>query len=195
MGRNGFTLVELLIAGAIFITVVAVMCGLYVTGLDISATARCQAELQARSRAALSEIVNELMCATRTSAENPSPNAFIPAKPGNTSIGFYLPNRDQGGDIIVDSQGRISWNSDSPVDEIKYEYVPSHGALRRTWMDNDNQKARVLASDVSAAEFEDITIDNTLAINEVRVTLSLTKATRSGRRIMVTRKALVVLRN
>ena len=184
----GFTLVEVLVASAIFIAALTVMYGIYFSGLDIYNTANYQADLQAQARIALNSMSYELRNATRTSTQNPSPNLSIPSTPNNKSTKFYLPAKDINGRIVTDSGGDIVWDKNNPID---YQYIPGQKVLRR--LENGEQK--ILAQDVSGIQFIDANIDYALSIYELKIILTLNKTTPEKRNISVTSSAIVRLRN
>jgi len=186
--KSGFTLVEIIIAASIFVIAIGMMYGVYISGVDIYDIARYQAELQAQARYALNYMVSELLNATRTSTQDPSPNLSIPSKPNNKSIHFRLPEDKDGDGLITDSDGNIEWNTNDPID---YQYIPGQKVLRRL----EKGEQIILARDVEGVQFIDIDIDSTLGINELKIILTLTKTTPRGRDVSVTLCGIVRLRN
>ena len=184
----GFTLVEILVASAIFIATLGIIYGIYFSGLDIWEIGRYQAELQAQARIALNNMVSELRNATRTSTQNPSPNLSIPSTPNNKNIYFYLPEDKNNDGLITDSDGNIEWNTNNL---IEYQYIPGQKVLRR--LEKDVQT--ILAQDVTDVQFIDIDIDPTLFINELRIILTLGKTTPRQRNISITLSSTIALRN
>ena len=186
--KRGFTLVEALVASSIFLVILSIMYGIYASGLDIWGTGRYKAELQAAARLALERMVSELRQTTRTSTQNPSPNLTIPSVPNNKQVLFYLPQDKNGDGYITDANGNVEWDTNS---QIRYRYVPGQKELRR----DVGGEHIVLAQDVLDVQFFDITVDPTLAIDEVRINLTLEKMTPRQRRISVTLSSVVALRN
>lgn len=188
-GNNrGFTLTEILVASAIFVLVLSVLYGIYFSGLDIWDTAKLKTDLQAQARAALTFMVSELRNATRTSTQNPSPNAVIASAPNNKDIQFYLPADKDGNGKITDADGIIEWNTN---DTIQYQYIPGLKIIRRL----EKGAQMVLAQDVSDVQFIDINIDPSLNINEIKIILTVNKMTAKQRSVSITLSSIVRLRN
>lgn len=186
--KTGLTMIEVLLTAIIFIIVLEVMYGIYFSGLDIWETARFKAEIQSEARSALNYMISELRNATRTSTQNPSPNLSIPSTPNNKSIMFYLPKDKDGDGLVTDSDGDIEWATNNQID---YQYIPGQKELRR--LEKGEQK--IIAEDVSGVQFIDIDIDPTLAINELKVILTLERNTPKQRNISTTLSFIVALRN
>ena len=186
--NSGFTLVEILVASAIFVVMLGIMYGIYISGLDVYGTGSYQVDLQAQARLALNYMVLELRNATRTSAQNPSPNLSIPSVPNNKQIHFYLPQDKDGDGLITDANGEIEWDTNNQID---YQFIPSQKILRR--LEKGDQK--IFASDVSDVQFMDINIDHTLSIGELKIILTLSKTTPRHRNISITLSSNVALRN
>jgi type II secretory pathway pseudopilin PulG len=185
---QALTLVEVLIASGIFIVILGIIYAIHLSGMDIWETGRTQADLQARARLALNNMVSELRSATRSSAQAPSPNLFIPASPNNDEVTFCLPRDLDGDGLITDENGDIEWETGNPV---QYQYIPAQNEIRRL----DNAGATILARNVADVRFFDINIDPTLAIDEVRMILTLNKATLKRRNITITLSTIAALRN
>ena len=186
--NSGLTLVEVLMASAIFVVLAALLYGVYFSGLDIWETARFQADLQAQARLALNFMVSELRNATRTSTQNPSPNLSIPSTPNNKQIHFYLPEDKDKNGLITDANGSIEWATNNQID---YQFIPGQHLLRRL----EKGEKKILAEDVADLQFIDIGIDPTLAVNELKIILTLNTTTPRQRMISVTLSAVVALRN
>ncbi|MFH1678399.1 MAG: hypothetical protein ABH914_02135, partial [Candidatus Omnitrophota bacterium] len=147
-----------------------------------------QADLQAQARNALRYMVTELRNATRTSTQNPSPNLSIPSEPNNKQIQFYLPeDKDENG-LITDANGQIEWGTSNM---IHYQYIPGQKELRR--LEKGEQK--IFARNISDVQFIDINIDSSLAIDELKIVLTLGKVTKKNRNLSVTLTSIVALRN
>jgi prepilin-type N-terminal cleavage/methylation domain-containing protein len=184
----GFTLVEILVVSAIFIAMLGVMYGIYISGLEVFETGSYQADLQAQARIAITYMVSELRNATRTSTQNPSPNLSIPSEPNNKQVYFYLPEDKDHDGLITDANGQIEWDTNN---QIRYQFIPGQKILRR--LEKGNQK--IFASDVSDVQFMDTDIDHSLSINELRIILTLSKTTPRHRNITVALSSIVALRN
>jgi type II secretory pathway pseudopilin PulG len=190
--RPGFTVIELIVAGGIFATVMAIMYGLYVTSLDASLTARTQSELQSNARAALSSMIQE--------RESGSPAYFqglryqsilhvsIPSQPNNTSITFYPPTINSDGDFAS------PWDT-SANNTIRFEYNAFEKTVKRVWTESSEERSEIMARDVSSLLFKDISMDSTLGIDQISISLTLNKVTRNNRSVTVTSTAIVTLRN
>jgi len=184
----GFTLVEILVVSVIFIVVLGIMYGIYISGLDVYETGSYQADLQAQARIALNYMVSELRNATRISIQNPSPNLSIPSVPNNKQIYFYLPEDKDHDGLITDANGQIEWDTNN---KIHYQYIPGQKIIRRL----EKGKEIIFARDVSDVQFIDIDIDHALSINELKIILTLNKITPRHRNISVTLTSIVALRN
>lgn len=187
--RNvGFTLVEVLFASAISIMVLGIMYGSYISSFETVEIASEQADLQAQARIALRYMISELRNATRTSTQNPSPNLSIPSEPNNKQIQFYLPeDKDEDG-LITDANGQIEWGTNNM---IRYQYIPGQKELRRL----EKGEHKIFARNVSDVQFIDIDIDSSLAIDELKIVLTLGKTTKKNRNLSVTLTSIVALRN
>ncbi|MFC1703354.1 PilW family protein [Candidatus Omnitrophota bacterium] len=185
---SGFSLMEILVASAILALVMGALSSIYISGLDVWESGTNQADLQAQARAALNYMVAELRNATRTSSQNPSPNLSIPSVPNNKQIHFYLPGDKDDDGFLTDANGDIEWVTNS---QIHYQYIPGQKMLRRSVGGNH----RIFATDVSDVEFEDITVDPTLALNELRIILTISKTTKKQKTAEITVSSIVALRN
>lgn len=186
--NKGFTLVEVLFASAISIVVLGIMYGIYISSFEVLDIATEQADLQAQARIALRYMVSELRNATRTSTQNPSPNLSIPSEPNNKQIQFYLPEyKDEDGSITVEND-QIEWGTNNM---IHYQYIPGQKELRRL----EKGEHKIFARNVTDVQFIDIDIDSSLAIDELKVVLTLGKTTKKNRNLSVTLTSIVALRN
>ena len=187
--RSGFVLTELLIATGIFLAIAAVVYGTYIQGMDISNTTQIEAELNSQAKNALTRMVEELRSATRTSAQNPSPNANIVTGPNQRAIHFNLPADEDDDGLLTDEDGVIEWDTNN---QIKFEFIRGQRDLRR----HEKGDSVVFAEEVSDVEFDDVTTDSSLGITEIRITLTLSRDAANLRNpIAVTRTAVVSLRN
>ncbi|MFC1658578.1 PilW family protein [Candidatus Omnitrophota bacterium] len=185
---KGFTLAEVLVAFAIFIAMLALIYGMFYSGLDIWGTAKTHAELQAKARIALNLMVSELRNATRTSVQNPSPNLSVPPMPNNSEIAFYLPQDLDGDGLVTDANGEIEWDTDN---QIRYQFIPDESQIRRL----DNSGWTIFARDVADLRFLDMGIDPALSLDAVRINLSLKETTEKQRDITIRLSSIVALRN
>jgi type II secretory pathway component PulJ len=186
--HSGFTLVEVLFASAISIIALGIMYGVYISSFETWDIAIEQIDLQAQARNTLRYIITELRNATRTSTQNPSPNLSIPSEPNNKQIQFYLPiDKDEDG-LITDTNGQIEWGTSN---KIHYQYIPGLKELRRL----EKGEHKVFSSNVSDVQFIDIDIDPSLAIDELKIVLTLGKVTKKHRNLSVTLTSIVALRN
>ena len=185
--RQGFTLVETVVTGTILLSMSLVVT-LWLRGaLDVSSVSMTQSEMRVSAQQAMNRIVFELMSGSRTAPASP-PNATIPAAPGNITMTFYLPTDLDGNGTIIDATGNTEWDL---VNAIQYVYVPAQRQLQR--VQGGNQV--VLANDVQAVTFEDVNIDPTLSINEVKTTMTVQRTTPQGRTVSATVVEIVKLRN
>ena len=83
-GKDGFTLVEVLIATFIFLILSTIMLLFFMQGSNTSLMVSSQSDLRSIGRNALDYMTQE-MRSTSVS------NVIIPAAPNNTSITFFIP--------------------------------------------------------------------------------------------------------
>jgi len=188
MDRRGFTLIEILVASIILTIISAVVFGVYIAGTDLWDVTRLQADLQAQARQVLDSMTSELRSATRTSTQIPSPNLSIPAVPNNNSITFYLPGDNDGDGLITDANGDIEWDTGNP---ISYQFDTGQEIIKRL----ESGQETILAQFVSSVQFQDITIDPMLFLDEVKIDLTLNKSTPKQRDISITASAVINFRN
>ncbi|MCM8788083.1 MAG: hypothetical protein NC935_08575 [Candidatus Omnitrophica bacterium] len=186
--KNSLSLIEVVISSGIIITIFFLVYNWYFSTTNLTETTKIKTELQAKARYAMQFMINELKNTTRTSTQNPSPNLVIPSKPNNKSVHFYLPKKDSKGDINLTDDNNIEWDSDN---QIKYEYIPGQKILRR--LEKGNQK--ILANYVTDVQFIDHNIESSLALNEVKIILTLSKETKKNRNVELTLTGIVNLRN
>ncbi len=186
--KRGFTLIEVLVASSIFVVVLGMIYSSYRAGLDLWENAESTTDLESQARQAMTFMVSELRNATRTSTQNPSPNANITSGPNLKQIDFVLPEDANGDGYITDSNGAIEWDTNT---HIQYKFIPGQHYLRR----QEPGQQRVLAYNVSDVQFFDITSDATLALNEIKIVLTLSKTTPRGHTLTFTLTSVVKLRN
>ncbi|MBN1913244.1 MAG: hypothetical protein JW788_02470 [Candidatus Omnitrophica bacterium] len=190
VARVGFTLIEAILAAAILLVISAIMLSFFTQGSSLWQSLSGSSDLRSIGRNAMNYMSQELRRATRTSTEIPSPNLTIPSKPNNTSVDFYLPcdsDTDEN-ELIIDDIGATEWDKSN---KIQYQYVPGQKRLRRL----EQGVQRIIAEDVSSIEFEDVTINPNLYNNELKIILTLERATAQGGTVSVTFTSLVKLRN
>ncbi|MFA5038339.1 MAG: prepilin-type N-terminal cleavage/methylation domain-containing protein [Candidatus Omnitrophota bacterium] len=187
VGRKGFTLIEIVISTAILTGILAMVYMIYGSGKDLYETKIYQTDMQAQGRLAMDGMTRELRLATRTSTQNPSPNAVIPSSPNNKQIHFYLP-RMANGTAVLDTDGDLEWDTNNM---IRYQYVPGQKELRR----NEGGNPVVLARNVTDVQFFDTGIDPSLGLQELKIILSLTRTTPRQRVINLNLTSIVRLRN
>ncbi|RKY34132.1 MAG: hypothetical protein DRP80_04990 [Candidatus Omnitrophota bacterium] len=188
MNKKTFTLIEVIITLAISIIIILTLSNLYFTGSELEQISNIKTELETTGRIALDIMTNELKNTTRTSSQNPSPNVTITSGPNQKQLRLYLPETDSEGNVVVDEDGEIIWDTNNP---IHYQYIPGQKELRRL----EGGEQRIICSNVSDVDFSDITLDNSLYINEIKITLTLSKNTPTQREVSVTLTSLVKLRN
>ncbi|MBI3320947.1 MAG: hypothetical protein HYZ91_01615 [Candidatus Omnitrophica bacterium] len=179
--RAGFTLVETLIVGSLLMSI-SVVLAVWLTGVsDLWWTSSTFSHSQTSVQLAVSRVVAELRSATSSGVSSP-PNILIAA--GNASMTFYLPAAG-----VVDANGNLVWDVANP---IQYVYVPAQQQLQRL----QGGQTVVLATQVTAIRFDDITTDVSLSANELRVQLTQQMTTPGGRTLpAVTVNEIVRLRN
>lgn len=189
LNKHAFTFIELLIASAVFITMLAAVYGLYFSGIELRQTTEDKAELESRAKRAVFRMVSELMGATRTSTQNPSPNLSIVSGPNQKIIKFHLPDdKDEDGYLTDEDDGTIEWDTNNP---IEYQFIRGLRLLRRL----EKGERITIAQDVSDVDFFDITSDSSLGVNEVKIVLTLEKTGSRNRTVTATVTSVVCLRN
>lgn len=185
---RGFTFVETMVAGTLFVSM-SVLVTLWLTGVsDVWWTTNTQSHVRQQSHQAVARMASELRSATRTGLGSP-PNAMIPAPPGNTTLTLYLP-ADTAADsntTIVDDLGEIQWDN-TP---IQYVYVPALRQVQRV----QGAQTVVLATDVHAVRFDDVTTDPTLNVDEIRIRLTVQRMTPQRRTVTATSTEIIRARN
>jgi prepilin-type N-terminal cleavage/methylation domain-containing protein len=185
--RSGFTLVETMVVTTILVSI-SLITTLWLNGIsDLWWTTSVQSQLRTFAQQGVSRAVAELRTGTRTGAGSP-PNATIPASPNNTSITFYVPTDNDANGTIIDAFGNIEWNT---VNAVVISYNAGTRQLQRT----QNGATTILANDVEAVTFEDVTINNTLNNNEVRINMTLQRTTPQRRVLTANAVEVVKLRN
>jgi prepilin-type N-terminal cleavage/methylation domain-containing protein len=186
--RNGFTLVEIMVAVAITTLMVGMIYTMLAAGQEAWDIKSTQTDMQARGRLAMSQMVKELRQTTRTSTQNPSPNIAIPSTPNNRQIDFYLPLDLDGDGTIADTNGAVEWDTSN---KIQYQYVPGQTMLRRL----EKGEKQTIALNVSDVRFIDQGIDPALYPNELKITLTLQAKTKRQRTLSRDFTAMVKMRN
>jgi hypothetical protein len=133
-------------------------------------------------------MTQELRNATLASTSSP-PNIYIPPRPNNNSITFYLPKD-------LDALYKNGWVSDSIWDTanpnpIQYQYIAASRQLQRLQQGN----VHIITTDVSSIQFEDKDIDSSLGDNELRIIMTLSRLLLQGRTTSVTLTSIVKLKN
>lgn len=187
--RDGFTFVETMVAGTIFLSM-SLIATLWLTGVsDVWWTTNTQSHVRQQTHQAVARMADELRLATRTAAASP-PNLTVPAVPNNTSMTFYLPaDTNDANTTIVDAIGEIEWPN--PAVPIQYVYVPASRQVQRV----QGGQITVLATDVQAARFDDVTTDPTLSLDEVRISLTVQRVTPQQRTVTATSTEIIRARN
>ncbi len=189
--NRGLTLIEILVASALGLMVIAMIYSLYASGNDLWEIKRYQTDLQAQGRQIMQSLMTELRKTTRTSAQVPSPNLIIPLSPNNNNITFYLPQTNNGTVATNATTGAIVWQLANPV---VYLYdATNQQVLRREAVDPSGN--RTIGNDVTNIQFIDNKIDGSLYLNELKIILSLLTKTPRQRTIAMTFSSIVRLRN
>lgn len=182
--RNGFTILEVLIASSVFVIVSGAIISLFIYGSNLWQLIIAQNELRSGASTAMYYMTKELQNATRASTQNPSPNLTIPASPSNNSITFFLP--DTGNANRINSDGSTDWDNNS----IQYQYISVSKQLRRS-------RAGVfqtICNNVASVAFENSVINPVLHSDELKIILTVQKDTLMGIK-STTLTSIVKLRN
>lgn len=185
-GRDGFTLVEVLVASSVFVIVGGAIISLFIYGSNIWQLAITQNQLRSGASTAMYYMTQELQNATNTSNQNPSPNLSIPAAPNNTSITFFLPSTTSR----TRSDGSTNWNTGTS-NTINYQYTSASQQLNRTV---GIGAAKTICDNVAAVTFENRAINPILNSDELKITLTVSKNTLMGIKSM-TMISIIKLRN
>lgn len=187
-GYRAFTLVETMIAGGLLLAIGSMVLLWLLGASDFWWTSSTQSQLRLNTQQTISRVLSDLRNATRATPGTP-PSVSIPAAPGNTTITFYLPTDLDGNGSIIDANGAIEWDL---ANSLQYSFwPPPHAQLRRI----QGAQQVVVANDVTNVQFADRSIDGSLASNEVKITLTLTRTTPQQRTVTATSTAIVKLRN
>ncbi len=189
-GRDGFTLMEALVAGGILAVISGIMLSFFIHGLGFWQLITIGSDLRSTARNAMNYMAQELQKTTHTSEETPSPNLSIPSKPNNNSVDFYLPldTDNDNNTLIINDTGSTEWDTSN---KIQYQYVPGLKKLRRLEKGNEY----IIANDVTSIEFEDTSINTALYNDELKIILTLEKLNSQQRTMSVTLTSIVKLRN
>ena len=185
--QSGLTLTELVIVGSLLTVISSVALEFFIRQYDFLQTSTAHTEVRTQAQLALDVMLQELRHGTRADIISP-PNISIPAEPGNTQLTFYRPTDLDANGLIIDAAGDIEWDITNP---IQYVYVPALRQLQRV----AGAVTRVIANDVQSVAFEDNSMDASLNPDEVRVSLTIQKATPRGRTVSTATSAVVTLRN
>jgi type II secretory pathway pseudopilin PulG len=187
--KSGFNLVEMIAATAIFIILAVITLSFFVQGSNMWRLTSDQSDLRSFSRSAIAYMTQELRSATRRPEAldyaNDPPYLYIPPKPNNNSITFYLPLSDGA---IVDTAGNTIWDTDHPV-----QYYYNAGTKQLLRQQDENQ--RIIANDVSSVAFEDSSTTAALNISQVKITLTIAKTSTAKITTNVTLTGIVKLQN
>ena len=188
--RRGMSFPELMIASAIFMSSAVLFLMFMSQNSESWQVTSIQQGLVSDIEKAAAEVNRELRNATRTAAGTP-PNA---TRVSATDYRFYLPGDIDGNGTILDATGNIEWTT---ATQIQYFYdAGTRMLLRRTLQAGVPVGAdRVIASDITAAAFEDQASDATLLADEVRLTATIARTTVKNRTLTSTVNSISRLRN
>ncbi len=186
---QGFTLVETMVAGSLFVSV-SLMVIVWLMGVsNLWYTATTQSFARANALQAMTRMTAELHSATRTNAPaSPAESITTTTVPPNSTITFFLPTDTDGNGLIIDVNGNTEWDVANPV---QYVFDSASQQLRRL----QGGQTVILANNVTNVRFDDSTTDATLSSNQVKINLTLQMTTPDGRVLAGTSTEIVKLRN
>ena len=187
--NSGFTLTEVLVSAGIFVILGLITILFFTQGISSWQLLTNQSDLRSTGRNALLYMTQELGKATKTSTLGIPPNMLI-SSPGHNVITFYLPcnnvstsssctsfsfatctydptnDPDSKNCPLIDSSCNTKWDTDN---QIKYLIVDNK--LQR----GVNGVNSPIASDISGVIFEDQSMNPNLNIDEIKITLTLSR--------------------
>lgn len=184
---RGFTLIESLIVAVILAALFGVTTQFFIQTSNVWQSTTTESDLRLAARSAIEDMSNDLRYATRVSNQTPSPNISIPSKPNNINLTFYLPNES----TRYDSNGNIIWETGNS-NMIVYQRNATANTLEKI---SGSNAPEVVACNVTGVEFEDVSINNALYNDEVRVILVLQKTTPLKKNITVSLSSIINLRD
>ena len=187
--KTGLTLVETMVASFLAVLVVGIIFAIFSGGNDLWEIKRTQADLQGQARTALDQMTAELKQTTKTGSP-PLPSAASPnlRYQAIDTIDFCLPTKDINNVTVLDANGVIVWDINN---RITYQYDAGQKQLIRIFGGNQN----ILANSVSAVQFLNSTLDNSLNSNEFKIILTISKTTPRRRTLNTTVTSTIKLRN
>ncbi len=182
--RRAMTMPELLVASAVMSITTIATARFFGSETRFFQYSVSQSHVDSHVQIAVDSMTKELRNATRRAAGSP-PNASLIAA---DQLRFYLPTDADGDGFITDATGDTEWDDATPID---YIYDADTQQLQRVAGGN----TRVLATDVTAVQFDDQSSDNTLMLDEVRIQLTVQRITTRQDVVQSTSTAIVRLRN
>ena len=183
MVRKGFTLAEVLMVAIITAILMGVMLAAVVQSHSIIETTNTLTLLRQEKRLAVSKLSNELR---GTSLSEITITQNSPAS-GTDTITYHLPaDADHDGVPDLSSSVNIVWGTD-----ITIELDPSSHELKRTKDGN----VTVLARYVKSVRFLDHSLQPSLYLDELKVTLEMEKTSYQGRVYDISSTFIVYMRN
>ncbi len=187
LNHQGWTILEMMLAGSVFMIVSGGVVTFLNQQSDFWEYSTTQTDVRADVERALQNMSMELRLARRVTP-GAAPNITIPASPNNTAVTFYVPTDVDGLTGVLNSLGDVEWNEANP---IQFTYDAASRQLRRI----EGGATRILGTDITAATFRDITMDNTLLSNEVRINVTMQRTTPHQRIVTASGATVVKLRN
>jgi len=199
--NHGFTLTEIIVAAGIFSILGTITILFYTQCMNSWRRLTNESDLRSTGRNDILYMVQELEKAG---------NIFIPGAPNNNSITFNLPCNNASASIscqvppairtfinatdpgyshypLVDANRNTQWNVNNTI-----QYSISNNQLQRLV---NGVISHVISPDVSSVKFEDNSMNSNLNIDEIKITLTLTRPMLAGNILAVTLTGIVKLRN
>lgn len=183
--RRGFTLAEVMVVGAILSMTSVMTLDFLRKESEQWELATAQADVNTGAEQGMDRLVRELRSATRRTGASP-PDVEMVAP---DLLRVYLPaDADNNGTIVDALTGATEWDTATAID---YVYDAGSGQLQRL----AGGAVQVLASNVSALQFDDQTTDASLGSNELKIHLTVQRTTAYNRVVSVELESIVRLVN
>lgn len=172
---NGFTLLEALLATAIFLVVLSITYSFYLSNSDLIDITGQKSDLQSYARRAIQMMTSELRQTTMSRVTIPD----------SRTLRFYLPTYDGSHRVVTDTNDLIVWDT---TNQITYTYLTGQKELRR----QDNNRNILIARDVSNVQFIK---GGSLLPDELKIILNFSRTAKRQRVLTFTLSSIVALRN
>ncbi len=180
---TGFTLVEILLVGAITVVLVGILTATLLQLRSVFQSGDILISLQADGRQAIGSLTSDL----RRTAFNQMMITQNSPSPGTDIIVFRIPADSDGDDLPDLISDVLQWD---PTD-ITISLDTTNSRLIKTF----GSATSVLANNVKRINFLDHALAPALNIDELKIVLELQKANKEGRVYNYTSTAIIDMRN